>query len=293
MTRIVWIDGTPRSAERAVVSVFDRGFLYGDSVFEVLRTWNMKPVALEEHLGRLSRSAIRLGIAQSVPLGRWKDETLAALSSVGPEAGEQVIRWVLTRGEGDGGLDGLATGLPTRVMMLEPLRAPPHSLYRDGVRLMTLPRGAMGPLTLLGAKTGNYLLNIMALRHARASGAYDGIFVRSDGAVQECASANLFAYTEGRWITASLSDSVLPGITRGLILDAGRASGVRMDETTVTESDLWTSDEVFVCSSVREIVPVVQIDDHEVGSGVPGPHTRHLHRALRALISGPAVMPWE
>ncbi|MDB4928054.1 MAG: Branched-chain amino acid aminotransferase [Myxococcaceae bacterium] len=289
------IDGLPLADPG--VSAFDRGFLYGDGVFEVLRTYRAAPWRLEEHLGRLALAARRVGITVPVSNARWISEVQAVLAAR-LDGADVVLRLALTRGVGPPGLDPALAPVPTRVTLATPLPPLPPSLYQRGVRvaLTTVDRATprAGMLSLAGVKSSNYQLHILALRDARGRGFDDALLVSSDGALVEATAANVFVVSGGALRTPSLGCGPLDGITRAEVLAVARELGVEATAARLDPSDLWTADEIFLTSSVRELVPVVQVDEHEVGDGAPGPLTRRLHAAYRARtpLAGLAL-PWE
>lgn len=288
------LDGRPLA--EVGVSPFDRGFLYGDGVFEVLRTYRGQPWRLEEHLGRLALAARHVGITVPIPNARWIAEVHDVLSRR-PAGSESVLRLALTRGVGAPGIDPALAPVPTRLTLATPLPPLPPSLYERGLSVATLtvdratPRE--GVLTLAGVKSSNYQLHVLALREARRRGHDDALLFATDGALIEATSANVFLVSEGALGTPSLDSGPLPGITRAEVLSVAAELGLPVSSSRLAAHDLWTADEVFLTSSVRELVPVVRVDDHEVGDARPGRWTRRLHQGLRARtpLAG-APPPW-
>lgn len=283
MDALVSLDGRRLPASHASVSLFDRGLLHGDGVFEVLRTYRGRPFALEEHLSRLQSSAsiIDLELPVSPAQLRAEVESLVA-ESPWPDA---AVRVVVTRGAGAPGVELDPSLRPTRSVMVTPLAPPPEALYSEGARAIVLRetrRCDPDPRSLWRAKTLSWLPSLVALRRARAEGAYEAIRVGDDGVVLEAATSNVFLVEGGALHTPSLDCGILPGITRDVVLASARARGLEVVERRLTTTSIWTADEVFVTASLREVVPVVRVDDHEVGEGRPGPVTRALHQALRA-----------
>ncbi len=291
------LDGRPLAD--GGVSVFDRGFLYGDGVFEVLRTYRGQPWRLEEHLGRLALAARRVGIPVPISNARWIAEVRAVLA-MRPADADSVLRLALTRGAGPRASTRrwrrCPRGSPSRRRCR---RTPRRRSTGDGLRAaLTIsvdratPRADM--LSLAGVKSSNYQLHILALRDARGRGFDDALLLSSDGALIEATAANVFLVPDGALRTPSLEDGPLDGITRAGVLSIARESGIPTSCERLGPADLWTADEVFLTSSVREIVPVVQVDEHEVGDAAPGTFTRRLHAAYRARTPlrgrGP---PWE
>ncbi len=289
------LDGRPLT--EGGVSPFDRGFLYGDGVFEVLRTYGGRPWRLEEHLGRLALAARRVGITVPVSNARWISEVDAVLSGR-PHRSESVLRLALTRGVGPPGVDPALASIPTRLTLATPLVAPASTPYQRGLRaaVLTVDRATPrdGVLSLAGVKSSNYQLHILALREARLRGCDDALLFSTDGTLIEATAANVFLVSDGALLTPPLESGPLPGITRAEVLSVATELGLSTSEVRLAAHDVWTADEVFLTSSVRELVPVVWVDDHEVGDGTPGAVTRRLHRGLRARTQWAGyAMPWE
>ena len=292
---LVNLDGTLVAPAEARVSVFDRGFLLGDSVYEVVRTYGERPFELTAHLARLARSAERI----AMPL-RWDaarttreiDRTLAAAKG-GDEpppgaapwnVGERYLRIVMTRGTGEIGLDPALAGAPLALVILQPLVGPPLSAYAEGVKALLVadPRPAGSDPS---AKTGAHAPHVLAVRAARAAGAHEAVLVDAGGRVAEGASSNVFAVLGGRVATPPLGAGILEGVTRGLVLALAREAGIPAEERTLPASELEAADEVFITSTVREILPVTRLGDRAVGNGRPGEFTLALHRRFRERAS--------
>ena len=276
---VVAIDGAFVDESRAVLPLSDRGVLHGDSVFEVLRAYAGRPFLLEEHLGRFERSAaaLRFG-AVDVPL--WAKDVHAALARFG-SASDAVVRLMLTRG--DGALRApLGGALGRRVLVVEALPPLDPALYERGVSAVVLdePRVRPDAASALG-KYARYLPNVLALDEARRRGADEALWLDPDGNLVEVATANLFVVEGDTLWTAPLSSGVLAGITRAEVLRLSAPAGMRAREALFPASELARATEVFLTSSVRELVPVSRIDERPVGTGAPGPWTRRLHAALR------------
>ena len=275
------INGQLVPPERAQVSVFDRGFLYGDSVFESLRSYRGAPFALDEHLARLKRSADRVAIVLPVSSEILRNEIAYALRLHGSL--DSYLRLTVTRGMGRSlGLDPELADEPLRVLIVTALAPPPAEIYEHGISAITYraerPSDAAG---VADAKIGNYLLAVLAMRAARAQGAREALIEDQRGQILEGAASNVFAVLAGKLLTAPESAAILPGITRGHVLELARAAGLTVELRAIAKAELRAAQEVFVSSSIRELVPVVSIDGQAVGTGHPGPTTRELLRAYR------------
>ncbi len=298
MPLAVCLDGVYGHPDSLRVSVLDRGFLYGDGVFEVLRTYQGEPFALGAHLGRLAQGLGLLEIALPVPLETLTAEVYETLRIAGNA--ESYVRVTVTRGEARAaGLDPSLAGAPTRVILVGPLELPTAARYRTGiavglVRVPTLEGlGEASAVELRGAKTLNYLSNIVAQRMARARGYDEALCLGAGGRVLEAASANVFVVRAGVLSTPDEPES-LPGITRSLVLDLVRAAGMECRVEPLGVEALGTADEVFLTSSVREVMPVTAVEGRAVGAGVPGPVTRRVHGLYRGQTPWrQSPMPWE
>jgi branched-chain amino acid aminotransferase len=287
------IDGTLFSPAEARVSVYDRGFLYGDAVFEVLRTYAGKPFALGEHLARLRRSAERVFIALPLDDPALAREVEVAIAASGNA--ESYVRIVLTRGAGPLSLDPDTATHPLRAILVEPVLPPPREAYVKGIAVALIhTRRAVDGTAAAGAKVSNYLANLLAVREAKARGAQEALIVDARGRVVEGASSNVFVVSGGRLVTPPEEAGILAGITRAHILSAARALSIPVDEREILPEDIARAEEVFITSSIRELLPVVRVDGTPVGGGAPGAVSRALHRRFRADVGlGAAPMPWE
>jgi branched-chain amino acid aminotransferase len=281
---LVSFDGRLLPPARARISVFDRGFLYGDSIYEVLRTYGGRPFELPAHLKRLGRSAQLIGLRLPLPAAAFQRRIEAALRAARNR--ESYVRVIVTRGEGPIGLDPALAVRPHVLVIVRPLHAPPAEIYRRGVSVSVVDvrrnlRQAIDP----AAKTGNYLNNVLALREARARGGYEALMLDARGRVAEGSTSNVFAVFGARVVTPPL-DGILAGVTRGLVLALTGRLGLEARERSLRPVDLRRADELFLTSTLRELVPIVRVDGRRVGSGTPGPITLRLLEAFRRRASG-------
>ncbi len=278
MPTVISIDSVLTDPDAAAVPVLDRGFLYGDSAFEVLRTYGGQPFEMRAHLARLSWSCERIGIPPVDERTVQRDivEALAAADN-----DESYVRVIITRGIT---AIGLAVGQevrPRRVIVVLPLAAQPREAYERGVEVATVAIArSLDGTGAAGAKASNYLPNILSLESARARGAYEAISVASGGELLEGSTSNLFVVKGGRIATPPLTVGILGGITRRVVMEAARAEGLPLDERLLFPPDLYGADEAFITSTLREVVPVVRADGALLGSGAPGPITQRLHAAF-------------
>ena len=297
MRTLVNLDGSLVAPSEARVSVFDRGFLYGDSVYEVVRTYGGRPFELRAHLDRLAHSAGRIALTPRWDADRTRaeiDRTLAAARGAetpDPEAapwnrGERYIRVVMTRGAGEIGLDPALAVDPLAIVIVQPLSGPPARAYAEGVPAAIVGvRRASTKAVDPSAKTGAHLTHVLAVREARASGAYEALLLDDAGYVTEGSSSNVFAVSAGRVLTPPLAAGILEGVTRAVVLRLARAEGLPVEEVALRPQDLEAADELFITSTVREILPVTRLGDRRVGSGRPGPLTLRLHAAFRGAAA--------
>lgn len=272
---VVSVNGRITRADEATVPVFDHGFLYGEGVYETLRTYRRQPFLFDRHMHRLRRSAAM--IALDVP--RTDADMLDAITRTAtrvPE-GELYLRILVTRGVGELTYQLEATPEPTVVIIVKPLPGFPAANYTHGIRLATVRVKRNHPSTLDPMIKSNNLMNTaLAMQQAYRAGADEALIENLDGHVSECSQCNVFAVRSGAILTPPLADGLLPGITRQVVLDVARAAGLDARETALTVADIGTADEVFVTSTTREITPVASLDRQPVGGGQPGPVTRRV-----------------
>lgn len=283
MTVRVFVNGEISDESSAVISIFDRGFLYGDSVYEVLRTAGGRPVDLDRHLDRLDRSAAAIMLA--LPAG---ERIRAAVSQTLAAAGnpDSYIRIIVTRGAGRIALDLDAAENPSLLVIVAPLKMPRPELYSEGAHIAIVgvertSRRAVDP----AVKSGNYLNSILALAEAQRRGAYEALMLGPDGRVAEGSTSNVFAVRGGRLTTPALMTGILAGITRQRVIELARAAGLEAGEGDLFPDDLRAADEVFITSSIRGVMPVTRVDDAVISAGAPAPITRRLMDAYDRFLA--------
>lgn len=274
------IDGERTPIAAARVPAIDRGFLYGDAVFEALRTFAGEPDALDAHLARLFRSCEIVGIVPGFERALLAREVREAVAVV--PSRERYIRIMITRGDTPDGLAPRGAQLPRRVVLVRPLLEPPETLYRQGVRVAS----ALAPPSALsaGAKPAAYLANLLALAAAGRAGAEDALLLGAAGELLEGATSSVFVVRAGELLTPPLALGILPGITRERVWRAAERLGLTVRERLLTIHDAYRADELFLTSSVRQVVGVIEVDRLPIGSGAPGPITLRVAAAYRASL---------
>ncbi|HKU39822.1 MAG TPA: aminotransferase class IV [Polyangiales bacterium] len=276
----VSVDGVLTPAAQARVSVFDRGFLYGDSAFEVMRTYGRRPFRERDHLERLRGSCERLLLPIASTPAEWSAEVRRTIDASGlPECN---VRVMITRGVGPLGLDLSEARQPSLLCFALPLHPYPEAIYEQGVAVgLSHAARATDGTRAVGAKTSNYLGSVLALHEVKSRGCHEAIIVGPLGEIVEGATSNVFCVKGAELITPPIEAGILAGITRKTVLELAAELGIRVHEVQVHPHDLYHADEVFITSTIREIVPVVKVDDVVVASGKPGPATRRLLAAYR------------
>lgn len=271
--------------EEAVVSVFDHGFLYGDGIYETIRSYGSRLFMCQQHVVRLFRSAEAIGLTIPIHREHWPEllhESMAR-NNVGTLQRDAYLRITVSRGVGGIGLDPGLCPSPTIVIMAKPLVAPAAALYETGVDVILATTRRNLPSALPPRiKSLNFLNNILAKREALAAGAFDSILLNWEGHLTECTVSNLFFVTDGQLHTPSLECGLLDGITRSIVLQLAKEQNITVAEGRFTPAQLYQSDESFVTNTSMEIMPVTSVDRKPIGDGKPG----SLTLALRSWFSG-------
>jgi branched-chain amino acid aminotransferase len=259
------------------ISVFDHGFLFGDSVYEVVTTQNSKPIFLEEHLNRLTNSAN--GICLTIPYDqKWFTREINRTVQVAGNK-ESYIRIIVTRGVGDIDIDPSSCQNPNVLIYVTPIKEYPAEDFSRGIHIALVsikrnPKEALNP----GIKTGNYLNNVLAKMEANKLGAKDALMLSPAGYLTECTTSNIFLVQGGRVLTPSLDCGILPGITRDVVIQLSKENGLPVEEGRWPPEILEKVDEIFITGTLKKVMPVTQLDNHSVGEGKPGPVTQKLMR---------------
>lgn len=290
MSVLVNVNGRISDGANAAISVFDHGFLYGEGVYETIRTYNGEPFLFDRHMNRLRASAamIRLDVPFSDHeyLTRSLETMTAARLGRAADGGvaEAYIRILHTRGIGDLTYDPAATPAPSVVVIVKPLPITPEEQFASGVKVCMVdvirnhPQ-SVNPLI----KSNNLLNNAMCMQQALRKGGVEGVFRNYKGELSECSQSNLFIVQDGVVRTPPLDAGLLAGITRAFVFELGAMVGVAVEEAALADEDLFGADEAFFTSTTKELMPIVQVDDRTIGRGSPGPLTRRLLAEYRRV----------
>jgi branched-chain amino acid aminotransferase len=281
MSATVNVNGRITPECEAVISVFDHGFLYGEGIYETMRTYHGRPFLFARHMRRLRRSASMIELA--LP---FSDEELAAqirhTQTAAKLDGEAYIRVLVTRGIGELTYDLKATPNPSVVLIVKPQVDPLAETYEKGVRVVIVDVVRNHPATVNPMIKSNNLMNsALAMQQALRSNAFEGVMRNYKGELTECTTANLFIVKNNVALTPPLAAGLLPGITREFLFDIGKDAGIDVAEKVLGDDDLFGADEAFLTSTTRELVPIVTVNDRTVGNGRPGPVTWKLLNAFR------------
>jgi branched-chain amino acid aminotransferase len=287
MATVINVNGRIAHGTDAAIPVLDHGFLYGEGVYEVCRTYHGRPLLFDRHMRRLRGSAEMLAL----PVPFTDDEALAlvtetltaaSLARPGVPGPEAYVRLLLTRGVGELSYDPASCPRPSVVVIVRPHVETPADIYNLGVRVSLVPIVRNHPRSLNPLiKSNNLLNNALAMQHALKHGAFEAVMRNHRGAIAECSQSNLFLVKSGAAVTPPIDAGLLAGITREFLFEVAQEIGVPMAESLVRDDDLLGADEAFLTSTTREVVPIVLVDEHRIGSGRPGPVTRALLEGFR------------
>lgn len=289
MSAMVNINGRMLDKEHAVISVFDHGFLYGEGIYEVVRTYDGAPFLFDRHMRRLRNSGamIRLELPLSdTEIERRVLDTITA-AGLGTNGRDAYIRILVTRGIGEITYDPAACPEPSVVVIVKPHVDAPAEAYTDGVTVSLVGvlrnhPGSVNPLI----KSNNLLNNALGNQEAIRKGAFEAVMRNYRGEIAECSTANIFIVKDGVALTPPTDAGLLAGITREFLFEVAAEIGVPMREQVLHDTDLFDADECFLTSTTRELVPIVRVDEQVVGSGTPGPVTKTLLDAFRVRARG-------
>lgn len=279
----VYINGKFYEKNEAKISVFDHGLLYGDGVFEGIRAYNKLVFKLDEHISRLYESAH--SIMLKIPLN--KDQLVKAVIQTLKinKLNDAYIRLIVTRGEGDLGLDPRKCfGKASVIIIADKVKLYPENLYKNGMEIITVSttrnsHSALNPQI----KSLNYLNNILAKIEAVHLGYEEALMLNDSGYVAECTGDNVFMISENELYTPPECMGALRGVTRGAVLKVARAAKIPTHEHVFTRHELYTAEECFLTGTAAEIIPIVKVDGRVIGNGKPGKMTLELMKKFHEL----------
>ncbi|HEX4131311.1 MAG TPA: branched-chain-amino-acid transaminase [Pirellulales bacterium] len=279
----IWINGRLFDKQDAKVSVYDHGLLYGDGVFEGLRSYAGRVFRLDQHLQRLwdSAKAIHLQIPHS-------RETIAAAVNDTLRANgiaDGYIRLVVTRGAGTLGLDPNRCSDPQVIIITDHIALYPKEMYEHGLEIVTVSvvrnhAAALSPRI----KSLNYLNNILAKIEGLQAGCSEALMLNTKGEVAECTGDNIFLVRGRQLLTPGIDAGILEGITRDAVMELAGAAGLTVREIALSKHDVYIADECFLTGTAAEIIPVIKVDSRTIGTGEPGPVTRDLMKRFHQLV---------
>lgn len=278
----VYLNGEFVRKNEAKISVFDHGFLYGDGVFEAMRAYGGRVFKLQSHLQRLWESA--KAIALKIPLSRGKltEKVLESLRK--NKLKDAYVRLVVSRGEGDLGLDPRKCPHPQIIIITDKISIYPEELYEKGLEIAVVSTRRNIPSALNPRiKSLNYLNNILAKIEVNLQGLPEAVMLNKDGYVAECTADNIFIVEGEALVTPPTWVGALKGITRGVVMELAQKEGISVQERTFTPAALYASDECFLTGTAAEVIPVTKVDGRAIGDGVAGPMTKRLIKKFREL----------
>jgi len=282
MSLKIYISGKLYDKQDAKISVYDHGLLYGDGVFEGIRSYHGKVFRLKEHLDRLwdSAKAIWLTIPMTkAEMARAIEETLAV-----NKIRDGYIRVLVTRGAGSLGLDPTHCAQPEIIIIADRIALYPEEYYEKGLEIVTVSVMRNHPAALSPRiKSLNYLNNILAKIEGMQAGCIEALMLNHKGEISECSGDNIFLVRQGRLQTPPCEAGILEGITRDAVIQLAREAGIVVQEMPLTKHDVYIADECFLTGSAAEVVPVIKVDSRPIGDGTPGPITKDLMHRFHEL----------
>ena len=279
----VWVNKKFFNIDKARISIFDRGFLYGDGVFETMRGYAGAVFKIDEHLDRLGRSLKVIGIRLPYSKNYLKKEIYRLIAV--NKLKNAYIRLTLTRGEGRFGIEHKDALKPNVVIVAKKFTSYPGWMFDKGIscHVVKIRQNELSPIS--NVKSLNFLGYIMARFEAKAAGAYEAILLNTKDHIAEAATSNLFIVKGNTVMTPSITSGALPGITRAVIIKIAKSLGLKVIEKSLFYKELMNSDEVFLTNSLAEVLPVTKIDRKMIGLGLPGDITKLLHISYQKEVT--------
>jgi branched-chain amino acid aminotransferase len=288
----IWIDGQLFDKKDAKISVFDHCVLYGDGVFEGIRFYDGCIFRLRQHLERLWSSAKFIKLTIPMSLDEMRDAVVQTVRANNLKDG--YIRLVVTRGEGDLGLNPLLCPKATVFIIAASITLYPAEYYEKGLEIVTVPSERINVSAFNArVKSCNYLNNIMAKIEGQNAGALEALLLDHNGYVVECTGDNVFIVKDQVLTTPPVYLGALKGITRDAIIEIAREMGYTVKEEPFTRFEVFDADELFLTGTAAEAIPVVKVDTRTIGDGRPGPITKRLVEKFRTIVSTDGEMVYD
>ena len=283
MSLQIYIGGQFFDKENAKISVYDHGLLYGDGVFEGMRSYSGKVFRMQAHLDRLYESAMAICLTIPIPKEQLQADINKTLQI--NSLRDAYIRLVVTRGSGSLGLDPNRTSNPQVIIIADSISLYPEEYYQKGLKIITASTIRNHPAALSPrVKSLNYLNNIMAKIEGLQAGCIEALMLNIKGEVAECTGDNIFIVKNGVLRTPPKDAGILEGITRNAIIDLAKVLRIPAEEVTLTRHDLFIADECFLTGSAAEVIPVVSIDGRTIANGLVGAVTSKLMVEFKKLV---------
>lgn len=290
--QVIYMNGGFVKKEDAKISVYDHGFLYGDGVFEGIRSYNGNVFRLEEHLERLYDSA--KSVMLDIPYSFEEMTDLVVQTLRRNELKNAYIRLVVSRGIGNLGLDPFSCKEPNVIIIAEALAMYPQALYDSGIEIASVAtRRSRADVLSPKVKSLNYMNNILVKIEANLAGVSEALMMNEQGYVAEGSADNIFIIRNKKIMTPPGYVGALEGITRNAIIDLATKKGFDIQEGVFTRHDVYTADEVFLTGTAVEVISVVKVDGRVIGDGKPGPITKDLLSAFRELVEEDGVKVYD
>ena len=282
MSQKIYIAGKLVPKEEAKISVYDHGLLYGDGVFEGLRSYGGKVFRLEEHVERLYNSAKAIWL--TIPISRQEMGKAINDTVRANDLKDGYIRALVTRGAGSLGLDPNKCSNPQVIIIADVISLYPPELYEKGLEIVSVSVMRSHPAALNPRiKSLNYLNNILAKIEGLQAGCIEALMLNHKGEISECTGDNIFLVRKDVLYTPPIDAGILEGVTRHAVIDLAKDANIEVREIPLTTHDVYIADEVFLTGSAAEVIPVVKVDSRTIGTGKPGPMTLALSKRFHAL----------